>query len=147
MQMRLALEEARQAGRAGNLAVGAVITLDGAVLAKAGNQVRTSADPTAHAEIAALRILRKNYPSVPLAEATLYTTFEPCPMCLGACLLEDVGAIVIGGSRQTEDRTWGGYTPKALIRMATPPGAPPRIQLRAGPFADECAAVRASTLH
>lgn len=93
--MRLALEEAEAATRKGNWPIGCVIVLDGQVIAKAHNLVYSSESRLAHAELIALeaaqpQIFRR------LREATLYTTYEPCPMCLGACLNARLKKVVYG---------------------------------------------------
>lgn len=83
--MRLALHEAEIATQKGNWPIGCVIVLDGQVIAKAHNLVYSSESRLAHAELIALEAAQ---PQIfkRLGEATLYTTYEPCPMCLGACL-------------------------------------------------------------
>lgn len=80
----LALEEAAAAGRRGEVPVGAVVVKDGSVLARAGNRVEELKDPTAHAEILALRDACQAVGDVRLTGCDLYVTLEPCPMCAGA---------------------------------------------------------------
>jgi tRNA(adenine34) deaminase len=92
--MDLALGEARAAGDSGDVPVGAVVILDGQVIAAAGNRREATADPTAHAEILALRRAAKAVGSWRLSEATLYVTLEPCPMCAGALVAARVGRLV-----------------------------------------------------
>jgi tRNA(adenine34) deaminase len=92
--MDLALGEARAAGDSGDVPVGAVVILDGQVIAAAGNGREATADPTAHAEILALRRAAKAVGSWRLSEATLYVTLEPCPMCAGALVAARVGRLV-----------------------------------------------------
>jgi tRNA(Arg) A34 adenosine deaminase TadA len=82
--MGLALEEARQAARRGEVPVGAVIVRDGAVLARAGNRMRELGDPTAHAEMLAIRTAVSEGGSERLVGADLYVTLEPCTMCVAA---------------------------------------------------------------
>ncbi len=81
--MQLALAEARRAGAAGEVPVGAVVVVDGRVVAVAGNQREAAGDPTAHAEILALRQAAAETGAWRLNGATLYVTLEPCPMCAG----------------------------------------------------------------
>ncbi|MFE5339296.1 deaminase [Isoptericola sp. NPDC056578] len=140
--LRAALAQARRAGDRGDLAVGAVAVVDGDVVAAGGNEVITSGDPSAHAEVVVLRALEAT--GLPPGDAVLYTTFEPCPMCLGACLVHGVGAVVVGGTRRAGDRAWGGYTPAGLAAQVADGG--PRVEVREGPLADECRELRAASL-
>ncbi len=94
--MGLALAEARRAGAAGEVPVGAVVIAGGQVIAAAGNQRETDRDPTAHAEILALRQAAASLGSWRLSDATLYVTLEPCPMCAGALVAGRVGRLVFG---------------------------------------------------
>ena len=82
--MRHALKEAALAARQGEVPVGAVVARDGEVLAVAHNERETLKDPTAHAELLALRRAARKLGSWRLSDCTLYVTLEPCPMCAGA---------------------------------------------------------------
>ena len=84
--MRVALEEARRAAEAGEVPVGAVVVLDGRVVGRGQNRPVAESDPTAHAEILALREAGRRVGNYRLTGATLYVTVEPCAMCAGACL-------------------------------------------------------------
>ena len=94
--MRLALAEARRAGESGEVPVGAVVAVDGTVIAAAGNRRETDGDPTAHAELLALRAAATALGTWRLGAATLYVTLEPCPMCAGALVAGRVGRVVFG---------------------------------------------------
>jgi tRNA(adenine34) deaminase len=94
--MGLALAEARRAGDAGEVPVGAVVVADGQVIGAAGNRREAAADPTAHAEILALRQAAAQLGTWRLTNATLYVTLEPCPMCAGALVAGRVGRVVFG---------------------------------------------------
>ncbi len=85
--MRLALEEAEQAFQEGEIPVGAVIVKDGSVIARAHNLREQTNDPTAHAEVLAIRRASEALHSRRLAGCTLYVTLEPCPMCAGAMIM------------------------------------------------------------
>lgn len=94
--MQVAIEQALQAEKEGEVPVGAVMINDGRLIAKAYNQPISRNDPTAHAEIQALRAageIQKNYR---LVDSTLYVTLEPCAMCLGAMIHARVNRIVFG---------------------------------------------------
>ena len=94
--MRLALEEARGCGERGEVPVGAVVIVDGEIIAQAGNEREALNDPTAHAEVLALRAASAQLSSWRLENATLVVTLEPCVMCAGALLNARVGRVVIG---------------------------------------------------
>ena len=96
--MGLALEEARRAEAAGEVPVGAVVALGGRVIGRGHNRVITVSDPTAHAEIVALRDAARSVRNYRLAGADLYTTVEPCPMCCGAALTARVARVVYGAA-------------------------------------------------
>jgi tRNA(adenine34) deaminase len=93
--MRLALQEAEKALREGNWPIGCVIELNGGIIARAHNQVYTLKDRLAHAEMLALRQVQYELQDNQ-KKATLYTTYEPCPMCFGASILSRVKRIVSG---------------------------------------------------
>lgn len=93
--MREALEEARLAGRAGDVPVGSVVVIDGRIVGRGRNRRRSSGDPTAHAEIEALREAAKATGNWRV-EGTLYVTQEPCPMCAGALVNARISRLVFG---------------------------------------------------
>jgi tRNA(adenine34) deaminase len=95
--MRLAIEQARIAGRMGEVPVGAVITDSSGKIVSTGYNLRESGnDPTAHAEVIAIRRAGEALGSWRLEGATLYVTIEPCLMCMGAVILARIGRLVFG---------------------------------------------------
>lgn len=96
--MRLALDEARLAAGWGDVPVGAVVARGDEVLGRAGNQREHGNDPTAHAEILALRQASEVLGTWRLEDCTLYVTLEPCAMCAGAMVLARIGRLVFGAS-------------------------------------------------
>lgn len=96
--MRQALEEARIALEAGEVPVGAVVVHAGHVVAAAHNEREQRADPTAHAEVLALRAAASALGRRRLNGCTLYVTLEPCPMCAGAILMAGVDEVVFGAA-------------------------------------------------
>src|SRR5712691_10020253 len=94
--MRIALGQARAAGAAGEVPIGAVVAMDEAVVAEGYNQPITSCDPTAHAEIVALRAAARAAGNYRLTGATLCVTVEPCAMCVGAILHARIGTLIYG---------------------------------------------------
>jgi tRNA(adenine34) deaminase len=94
--MRDALAEAAAAARAGEVPVGAVVVIDGQILGRGHNQPISSSDPTAHAEIVAMRDAARRIGNYRLPGATLYVTVEPCLMCVGAMVHARIGTLVFG---------------------------------------------------
>jgi tRNA(adenine34) deaminase len=94
--MRAAIEQAREAGACGEVPVGAVVVIDGEVVGSGFNRPIGASDPTAHAEIIALREAGKQVGNYRLTGATLYVTVEPCLMCVGAMVHARVGELVFG---------------------------------------------------
>ncbi|HVU31758.1 MAG TPA: nucleoside deaminase [Sphingomicrobium sp.] len=109
--MRLALELAREAADAGEVPVGAVVTLDDEVIATARNRMRGSSDPTAHAEMVAIRAAAAKLDTSRLDDCTLWVTLEPCAMCAAA-----IGLARMKGLRfAAEDPKGGGVVHGARI--------------------------------
>jgi tRNA(adenine34) deaminase len=96
--MRQALAQAAEAAAAGEVPVGAVVVVDGQVVGKGFNQPIASNDPTAHAEVLALRAAARALGNYRLTGATLYVTVEPCLMCVGAMIHARVGLVVFGAA-------------------------------------------------
>ena len=94
--MALALEQAREAGAAGEVPVGALVVLDGAVIGQGFNQPILRSDPTAHAEVVALRAAASALGNYRRPGSTLYVTLEPCAMCAGAIMHARVARVVFG---------------------------------------------------
>ena len=94
--MRAALREAAKAGDRGEVPVGAVVVQDGKIVARGSNRPVASSDPTAHAEVVALRRAARRAGNYRLTGCDLYVTVEPCAMCLGAVVQARVGRLVYG---------------------------------------------------
>ena len=94
--MRAALEQARRAGARGEIPVGAVVAVDGRIVARAGNDSVRRRDPTGHAEVRALRRAAQELGTYRLTEATIAVTLEPCIMCMGALVQARVERLVFG---------------------------------------------------
>ncbi len=130
--MNLALEEARGAAASGEAPVGAVlVSAERAILGVAGNAPIAERDPTAHAEIRALRAAAHKLGNYRLPDTTLYVTLEPCAMCAGAISHARVARLVIAASDPKGGAVWHG--PK-FFEQPTCHGAPDIVQ---GPFAEE----------
>lgn len=100
--MLLALEEAKQAAAEGEVPVGAVIACEGEVIAAVHNRRETDGDPTAHAEILAIRAAAEKLGRRRLNDCTLYVTLEPCPMCAGAIVMACIGKCYYGASDERQ---------------------------------------------
>ena len=131
--MRIAIEEARKGYSQGEVPVGAVVVIDGSVKGRGHNRRDNLKDPTAHAEITALREAAEHLGSWRLEDATLYSTLEPCPMCAAAAVLSRVGRIVFGA----EDLRWGACG--TLYDIPRDPRLNHRCEVTGGVLAEECA--------
>ena len=96
--MAVALAEAGAAAARGDIPVGAVVLVDGRIVARAGNEREARQDPTAHAEVLALQAAARTLGSWRLADATIVVTLEPCPMCAGALVGARVRRLVYGAA-------------------------------------------------
>ena len=132
--MVLALEEAQAAALAGEVPVGAVVVLDDRVVARAGNRTIADCDPTAHAEIVALRAAAKQLGNYRLGGATLYVTLEPCTMCAGAIVQARLARLVYGC-----DDPKGGAV-RSCFAALDHPMLNHRVEVTRGVLADQCAA-------
>jgi tRNA(adenine34) deaminase len=133
--MRLALSQAERGREAGEVPVGAVVVLDGEVAGAGFNQPIGAVDPTAHAEVVALREAARRVGNYRLTGATLYVTVEPCLMCVGAMVHARVGTVVYGAP---EPRA--GALGSAVAAHETP-GLNHRLQVVGGVLEAECRAV------
>jgi tRNA(adenine34) deaminase len=133
--MRLALEEARRAEAAGEVPVGAVVVIAGEVAARSGNRTLTDCDPTAHAEIVALRAAAKTVAKYRLSDATLYVTLEPCAMCAGAMIQARLTRVVYGA-----DDPKGGAV-RSCFSILNSSRLNHRLEITSGVLAEECAAL------
>ncbi len=133
--LRMALEEAHAAGAAGEVPVGAVVVHEGRVIARGANQTVADCDPTAHAEIVALREAAHAVGNHRLGGATLYVTIEPCAMCAGAMIQARVGRLVYGC-----DDPKGGAV-RSCFEILSSRYLNHRVDVTSGVLAEECAAV------
>jgi len=133
--MRAALEQARVAADRGEVPVGAVITVDGAIVARAGNRTVTDCDPTAHAEIVVLREASRAVGNYRLLGATLYVTVEPCAMCAGAIIQARVDRLVYGA-----DDPKGGAA-RSCFSIFEHPQINHRVEVTPGLLAEDAAAL------
>ncbi len=130
--MEVALEEARAAAAMGDVPVGAVVVIDGSIIARGRNRREQDKDPTAHAEIVALREAARSLGQWRV-EGTLVVTQEPCPMCAGAIVNARVARLVFGCTN-----------PKAgavatLYQLVSDPRLNHRVEVRGGVRESECA--------
>jgi tRNA(adenine34) deaminase len=133
--MGLALAEAQKAQAAGEVPVGAVIVSGGNVIGKGFNRPISGNDPTAHAEIVALRDAAQQQQNYRLSDATLYCTVEPCMMCAGAIIHARIARVVFG----TPDPKAGAAG--SIYNVLTDPRLNHRVEVLSGIREDECAAL------
>jgi tRNA(adenine34) deaminase len=126
-----ALAEAQLALAQGERPVAAVAVVDEAMVARAHDRVRETDDPTAHAVVLALREAGRKLGVTRLADATIFTTHEPCPMCVGALLAGDIEALVFAVPNESDGAAG------TVIQLATHPDLPRRIKLVSGIRRDE----------
>lgn len=130
--MRRALELAREAEAAGEVPVGAVIVKDGAIVAEGWNRPIGTHDPSAHAEMVALRAAGAALGTYRLLDTTLYVTLEPCPMCAGAMVHARVKRVVYGA---TDPRAGACGT---VFNITQHPALNHRLECTGSVLADEC---------
>ncbi|MGB4442013.1 MAG: tRNA adenosine(34) deaminase TadA [Coriobacteriia bacterium] len=130
--MALALEQARLAGAEGEAPIGAVLVCDGAVVAHGRNARESAADPTAHAEMIAIREGAQRLGRWRLSGCTLYVTLEPCPMCAGALVNARVDRLVYGASDPKAGATGTLYDLSADARLNH------SFEVRGGVLEQEC---------
>lgn len=133
--MRLALAEAARARDAGEVPIGAVVELDGVVVGRGFNQPISSGDPTAHAEIVAIRDAARTVGNYRLTGAVLCVTIEPCLMCVGALVHARIGTLVFGAP---EPRTGAVVS---TFRGGELAGHNHRFEVEAGVLEDDCRAL------
>ena len=131
--MRLALREAARGARAGEVPIGALlVAADGEVISRAYNRPVGGCDPTAHAEIVALRRAARRLGNYRLPGTTLYATLEPCAMCAGALVLARVACVVFGA---TDPK---GGAARTLYRILDDPRLNHQAEVVGGVLEDEC---------
>ncbi len=128
--MRLALQQANYAAERGEVPIGAVVVVDGKVIARSHNMTETLTDPTAHAEMQAITMATDAFGGKYLTDATIYVTVEPCPMCAAALGWAQVGRLVYGASDPKRGYTL--YSPNLLH---------PKTKVSAGILKEECGAI------
>lgn len=131
--MGLAVAEARAAAAAGEVPVGAIVVCQDRILARAGNRTISACDPTAHAEIVALRATAQALGNYRLSGAVLYVTTEPCAMCAGAMIQARIARLVYGC-----DDPKGGAV-RSCFAVFEHPALNHRILVLPGVLAEECA--------
>lgn len=133
--MDLAIAEAQKAANAGEVPVGAVVVLNGSVIGRGFNHPITAHDPTAHAEILAMREAAAHLQNYRLSGVTIYCTLEPCMMCAGAMIHARAGRLVFG----TPDPKAGSAG--SIYNVLTDPRLNHRVDVITGIREDECAAM------
>lgn len=139
--MDRALEEGRKGGAEGNTPVGSVIVRDGEVIGVGRNRVNSDTDPTAHAEVDAIRDACCNIDSTDLSGAVCYTSMEPCPMCCWAIHAAGCDGMVLGARHpdfvEAGGADYGEYTVERLIEITDR-----TLKIETGVRLEDCTAVR-----
>ena len=133
--METALEEARLVAQRGEVPVGCVLVIGDRIVSRAGNRTIGDCDPTAHAEVIALRAAAKKIGNYRLLNATVYVTVEPCAMCAGSMIQARVERLVYGA-----DDPKGGAV-RSCFSMLDHPQLNHRVEVVAGVLSDEAAAL------
>jgi tRNA(adenine34) deaminase len=133
--MAAALDEARRGRELGEVPIGAVVAMDGAIIGRGFNQPISAGDPTAHAEIVAIRDAARAIGNYRLTGATLVVTIEPCLMCVGALTHARIGTVVYGAA---EPRS-GALV--SAVRGGELPGQNHRFDVVAGVREEDCRAL------
>lgn len=133
--LRQALRLAEQGAAAGEVPVGALVVRDGVILGEGENRTARDADPTAHAEVVALRVAGRAAGAWRLTGCTLYVTLEPCAMCAGAIVLARLDRVVFGA---WDDKAGMAGSVGDLLRH---PRLNHRPEVRGGVMAEECGAL------
>lgn len=143
--MLAAIDMALESRGAGDYAIGSIVALEGRILARAGNRTHVESDPTQHAEVIAIRAAARALARKDLSGCILYSTHEPCPMCMGAVVWSRITGVVFGATMEDHKRyrdergnsKWRWRVidvPAALIASK----AEPRVELIAGFMRQEC---------
>ncbi|MBQ2930264.1 MAG: tRNA adenosine(34) deaminase TadA [Clostridia bacterium] len=130
--MRMALEEAQKAAAEHEIPVGAVVVKDGEVIARAHNRRENDHDPTAHAELLALREAARLLGDWRLRGCTLYVTLEPCPMCAGAMVMSQLSQCVYGAADEKQGCCGSVYD------LPGDPALAGQTKWQSGVLAEEC---------
>jgi len=133
--MRAAIAEAQAAGTRGEVPIGAVVVAENRILGRGGNRTITDCDPSAHAEIVALREAAKAAGNYRLPGTTLYVTIEPCAMCAGAMVQARVARLVYGA-----DEAKGGAV-RSCFSMFDHPHLNHRVEVASGVLREEAVAL------
>ena len=133
--MREALAEAEKALELGEVPVGAILVRDGEVISRAHNRREELGDPTAHAEILAIRQAARSLGTWRLARTTLFVTLEPCPMCAGALVQARVDTVVFGAR---DPKAWGTLTVRDVAENAA---VNHQAKVVSGVLEEECQAI------
>ena len=133
--MNFALAEARQAVTFGEVPIGAVIVLNDEIIGRGHNQPIRSCDPTAHAEIIALREAAKRIENYRLTDATIYVTIEPCAMCAGAIVNARIKRLVYGAAEPRQGAI------HSVFQICTNSSLNHQVEVRAGVKEEDCKAL------
>ena len=130
--MQLALDQARRAAKAGEVPIGALVIKDGQILGEGHNRTLLDHDPTAHAEIVALRQAAARLGNYRLIGCSMFVTIEPCSMCAGALVHARLARLVYGAS----DPKAGAVS--SVLEVLNHPGLNHKMEVKSGVLMDQC---------
>jgi|LWDU01.1.fsa_nt_gi tRNA(adenine34) deaminase len=116
--MQIAINEAIKGLKFGDQPFGAVLAKDGEIISTGRNLVNSTFDITAHAETVAIRVASSSSKVLNLPNTTLYASWEPCPMCLGAIMSSGISRLVLGGRTKNHEGNYGEYSIEKLISLS-----------------------------
>ena len=116
--MQVAIDEAIKGLKVGEQPFGSVIAKDDEIISIGHNKINSSFDLTAHAEIIAIKNASKSKNIIDFSGATIYATWEPCPMCLGAIISANISKLVIAGRSEKHNKKYGNYSVENFLKLS-----------------------------
>ncbi len=116
--MQIAINEAREGFKVGEQPFGSVLTKNGEIISIGRNLINSTYDVTAHAEIQAIKAASISEKTLDFSGTTIYATWEPCPMCLGAIISAKISKLVIAGRAEKHNKKYGNYSVEEFIKLS-----------------------------
>ena len=116
--MQIAINEAREGFKVGEQPFGSVLEKNGQIISVGRNLINSTFDITAHAEIQAIKSASISEKTLDFSGATIYATWEPCPMCLGAIISAKISKLVIAGRAEQHNKKYGNYSVEEFVKLS-----------------------------
>ncbi len=116
--MQIAINEAREGFKVGEQPFGSVLTKNGEIISIGRNLINSTYDVTAHAEMQAIKAASISEKTLDFSGTTIYATWEPCPMCLGAIISAKISKLVIAGRAEKHNKKYGNYSVEEFIKLS-----------------------------